>query len=189
MDTFLDTLLSRLAHASVQALLLAAVVYAACRIVPALSASARSTLWWLLGAQLLVGLVCPALLGVPLLPAAAPSVFVTGPALADTGAMSATPETGWTFSWSYAVLTLWLVAVLAQCAVAVVRWHQLRGVVQRALYDLRRAGQALRSMQPWKLGFCRSLSVTGRFTSVPYDAPPALKNLPVGKTLSCVRPY
>ena len=133
MDAFLDTLLSRLAHASVQALLLAAVVYTACRLVPSLSAAARSTLWWLLGAQLLVGLACPTVLGVPLLPAAAPTVFMTGPALTDTGALSVAPETGWTFSWTYAVLGLWLVAVLAQCAVAIVRWHHLRGVVRRAL--------------------------------------------------------
>jgi hypothetical protein len=58
MDAFLDTLLSRLAHASVQALLLAGIVYVACRVVPSLSAAARSTLWWLLGAQLIVGIAC-----------------------------------------------------------------------------------------------------------------------------------
>jgi beta-lactamase regulating signal transducer with metallopeptidase domain len=133
MDAFLDTLLSRLAHASVQALLLAAVVYTACRLVPSLSAAARSTLWWLLGAQLLVGLACPTVLGVPLLPAAAPTVMMTGPALADAGAVSVAQETGWTFSWTYVVLGVWLIAVLAQCTVAVVRWHHLRGVVRRAL--------------------------------------------------------
>lgn len=136
MDAFLDTLLSRLAHASVQALLLAAIVYAACRLVPSLSAAARSTLWWLLGVQLVVGLACPAVLGVPLLPAAAPTELMSGPVLGDangTGVASLAPQAGWTFSWTYALLGLWLVAVLAQCAVAARRWQRLKGVVDRAL--------------------------------------------------------
>ena len=46
---------------------------------------------------------------------------------------------------------------------------------------------AFRSMHPWKFGFVFSLSVTGKFTSVPYDAP--LKNGPTGNTKSCVLPY
>src|ERR1700754_5113317 len=136
MDAFLDTLLSRLAHASVQALLLAAIVYAACRLVPSLSAAARSTLWWLLGVQLVVGLACPTVLGVPLLPAAAPTELMSGPVLGDangTGVASLAPQAGWTFSWTYALLGLWLVAVLAQCAVAARRWQRLKGVVDRAL--------------------------------------------------------
>jgi bla regulator protein blaR1 len=136
MDAFLGTLLSRLAHASVQALLLAAIVYAVCRLVPSLSAAARSTLWWLLGVQLVVGLACPTVLGVPLLPAAAPTVVMSSPASGDTamaGIASIAPEAGWAFSWTYALLGLWLVAVLAQCAVAALRWHRLNGVVRRAL--------------------------------------------------------
>jgi hypothetical protein len=39
---------------------------------------------------------------------------------------------------------------------------------------------ALRSVQPLKFGFVFSLSVTGKFTSVPYDDP--LKKLPTGNT-------
>jgi beta-lactamase regulating signal transducer with metallopeptidase domain len=133
MDAFLDTLLSRLAHASVQALLLAGIVYVACRVVPSLSAAARSTLWWLLGAQLIVGIACPTLLGVPLLPAAAPTTVTTITTLGDTGVVSIAADTGWTFSWTYVLLGLWLAAVLAQCAVATLRWHRLRGVVRRAI--------------------------------------------------------
>jgi len=133
MDAFLDTLLSRLAHASVQALLLAGIVYVACRVVPSLSAAARSTLWWLLGAQLIVGIACPTLLGVPLLPAATPTTVTTTTILSDTGVVSLATDTGWTFSWTYALLGLWLTAVLAQCAVATVRWHRLRDVVRRAM--------------------------------------------------------
>jgi beta-lactamase regulating signal transducer with metallopeptidase domain len=133
MDAFLDTLLSRLAHASVQALLLAGIVYVACRVVPSLSAAARSTLWWLLGAQLIVGIACPTLLGVPLLPAATPTIVTTTASLGDTGVVSLAADTGRGFSWTYALLGLWLAAVLAQCAVAALRWHRLRGVVRRAM--------------------------------------------------------
>lgn len=133
MDAFLDTLLSRLAHASVQALLLAGIVYVACRVVPSLSAAARSTLWWLLGAQLIVGIACPTLLGVPLLPAVTPAIVTTTTTLGDTGVVSLAADTGWTFSWTYALLGLWLAAVLTQCAVATLRWHRLRGVVRRAM--------------------------------------------------------
>lgn len=133
MDAVLDTLLSRLAHASVQALLLAAIVYAVCRAVPSLSAAARSTLWWLLGAQLIAGIACPTLLGVPLLPATTNGPVMTTSGLGDTGLAPVAMDTGWTFSWTYALLGLWLLAVLAQCAVAAVRWHRLHGVVGRAM--------------------------------------------------------
>jgi bla regulator protein blaR1 len=132
MEAILDTLASRLAHASVQALLLAAIVFAVCRAVPSLSAAARSTLWWLLGAQLIVGIACPTLLGVPLLPATTHVAVMTTSGLGDTGPASIAMDTGWTFSWTYALLGLWLLAVLAQCAVAFVRWHRLHGVVRRA---------------------------------------------------------
>jgi beta-lactamase regulating signal transducer with metallopeptidase domain len=133
VDAFLDTLVSRLAHASVQALLLAGIVYAVCRVVPSLSAATRSTLWWLLGAQLVLGVACPTLLGVPLLPAVTPSAAMAPIAFGDAGIVSMAPETGWTFSWTYALLGLWLIAVLAQCAVAIVRWHRLHRVVHRAM--------------------------------------------------------
>jgi len=133
VDAFLDALLSRLGHASVQAALLAAVVYATCRLVPSLSAAARSMLWWLLGAQLVVGLACPTVLGLPLLPAAAPAVVMSTTALGDAGLASVAPDPVWTFSWTDALLALWMAAILVQCAVATLRWYRLRGVVRRAM--------------------------------------------------------
>lgn len=63
-----DTLLPRLAAASLQSLLLVAAVWALCRYVPRLSASARCWLWWLAALQLLVGLLWPTPLMLPLLP-------------------------------------------------------------------------------------------------------------------------
>ncbi|MDQ0011404.1 beta-lactamase regulating signal transducer with metallopeptidase domain [Luteibacter jiangsuensis] len=136
MDTFLDTLLSRLAFASVQALLLAGVVYAACRFFPALSAAARSALWWLLGAQLLIGVACPAPFALPLLPAAAPArdVLLTAPTVIGDATMSVdmVPPSG-APSWSMVLLGAWGLAVVLQLIVASVRWARLSAVLRRAM--------------------------------------------------------
>lgn len=136
MDTFLDILLSRLAFASVQALLLAGVVYAACRFLPALSAAARSTLWWLLGAQLLIGVACPAPFALPLLPSTAPTrdVLLTAPTAIGDVTMSAdmAPSSG-ALSWSVVLLGAWGLAVVLQLIVAAVRWARLSAVLRRAM--------------------------------------------------------
>jgi len=136
MDAFLETLFSRLAVASVQALLLAALVYAVCRAIPALSAAARTALWWLLGAQLVVGVACPAPFSLPLLPAA--HVATVGAFAVDAttaGAVDATAaaDSGWAPSWLTLVLAAWAIAVVAQFAVAAVRGYRLAGVVRRAI--------------------------------------------------------
>jgi beta-lactamase regulating signal transducer with metallopeptidase domain len=137
VDALLDTLFSRLAHASVQAVLLAGVIYAVCRCVPSLSASARTTLWWLLGAQLIAGVACPTLLGLPLLPATTP---VTSTAALDVGPMTLPgstadmpADTGGTFPWLAVLIAIWWLAVLAQAAVAAWRWRKLAGVVGRSM--------------------------------------------------------
>jgi bla regulator protein BlaR1 len=132
MEAFLDTVLARLAHASFQVLLLAAIVYGVCRYLPSLSAAARSTLWWLLGAQLVVGLACPALVDLPLLPAEAPTAMTPTAAFGDVGPLPIVADTGGSFSWAYALLGTWLLVVLAQCVIAAVRWHRLRGIIGRA---------------------------------------------------------
>jgi beta-lactamase regulating signal transducer with metallopeptidase domain len=135
MDTFFDTLLSRLAYASLQAVLLAALVYAACRLMPALSAAARSTLWWLLGAQLVVGLACPAPVALPLLPApVAPMPIAAGDfavTTADMPAIATDPGAG--VSWAAVLLALWAAAILVQLGVAAVHGYRLAGVVRRAM--------------------------------------------------------
>ncbi|WP_426286992.1 M56 family metallopeptidase [Luteibacter sp. E-22] len=136
MDAFLDILLSRLAFASVQALLLAGVVYAACRFFPALSAAARSTLWWLLGAQLLIGVACPAPFALPLLPSTAPTrdVLLAAPAAVGDATMSAdmAPSPG-VLSWSVVLLGAWGLVVVLQLVVAAVRWARLSAVLRRAM--------------------------------------------------------
>jgi beta-lactamase regulating signal transducer with metallopeptidase domain len=137
MDTFLDTLLTRLAYASLQAILLAALVYAACRLMPALSAAARSALWWLLGAQLVVGLACPAPVALPLLPApsVAPATVVTGGAFAlpAAGVPAAAAQPAFAIGWTTALLAVWALAILVQLGIAAVRGYRLAGVVRRAM--------------------------------------------------------
>jgi beta-lactamase regulating signal transducer with metallopeptidase domain len=133
MDAFLETLLTRLAYASVQALVLALVVYAACRLLPNLSAAVRSTLWWLLGAQLLVGLLCPAPFALPLLPAVTPTVVLTGApvVLSDMPVDVAEPASG--ISWVGIVLGAWALAIIVQLVVAGMRGYRLAGVVRRSM--------------------------------------------------------
>src|SRR5687767_4717049 len=70
MDTIFDTLLSRLLATSVQAAVLVAVIWALCRWLPALPATVRCRLWWLVGAQTVLGLLWASPLNLPVLPAA-----------------------------------------------------------------------------------------------------------------------
>ncbi|MGN6482514.1 M56 family metallopeptidase, partial [Luteibacter sp.] len=138
MDILLDSLLTRLAAASLQTVLFAGFIWALCRFVPTLSAATRSWMWWLVGAQMVVGLCLPGTIDLPLLPAAAPTVIVSGdPAMPVT--MSVTdmpavdPADAWAWSWGTALLAAWIVLVAAQVIVGVVRWRRIAGVVSRAL--------------------------------------------------------
>jgi beta-lactamase regulating signal transducer with metallopeptidase domain len=144
MGIVLDELLSRLIHASLQAILLAGAVYAVCRLVPAMSASAKTVLWWLLGAQLIVGVLSPTLVALPLLPAGAPvpthSVTAVMP-LTLPGALPASfvgtadgqTGTGNGFSWTAMLLFAWVLGVIGQAVIAVLRWRTLAGVAARAM--------------------------------------------------------
>ncbi|SEO68174.1 Signal transducer regulating beta-lactamase production, contains metallopeptidase domain [Luteibacter sp. UNC138MFCol5.1] len=137
MDAFLDTLSTRLAFASAQALLLGALVYAVCRSFPSLSASTRSLLWWLLGAQLIVGIVAPAPFELPLLPAPAPvtaqAAVMDVPQVTDAGATQTTTLNAGAISWIAIVLGLWAIGILGQLIVAAVRGARLAGVLRRSL--------------------------------------------------------
>lgn len=83
-----DTLLPRLAAASLQSLLLVAAVWALCRYLPRLSAAARCRLWWLAALQLLVGVLWPTPLVLPLLPDAFGGLIAEAPpALTSSSAL------------------------------------------------------------------------------------------------------
>jgi bla regulator protein blaR1 len=138
MDILLDSLLTRLAAASLQTVLFAGFIWALCRFVPTLSAATRSWMWWLVGAQMVVGLCLPGTIELPLLPAAAPTVIVSGdpamPVIMSVTDMPAVdPADAWAWSWGTALLAAWVVLVAAQVIVGVVRWRRIAGVVSRAL--------------------------------------------------------
>ncbi|WP_036137176.1 M56 family metallopeptidase [Luteibacter sp. 9135] len=145
MSMLLDEMLSRLIHASLQAILLCGAIYTVCRLVPTMSASARTVLWWLLGAQLVVGVISPTLIALPVLPAIAtvtaaddatavmpltlpgafPAASLVTPAGNDIG------DAG--FSWAAMLLFTWALGVIVQAVVAVFRWRTLAGVAARAM--------------------------------------------------------
>ena len=64
-----EILAPRLFAASVQSTLLVAVVWALCRLLPRLPATARCWLWWLVALQLVLGVLWTSPLALPLLPA------------------------------------------------------------------------------------------------------------------------
>ncbi|MBB6184614.1 M56 family metallopeptidase [Oleiagrimonas soli] len=144
LHDLLDTLFTRLVWTSAQAVLLIALVAALIRLAPRLSAALRCMLWWLVGAQLLIGLCWPAPLSLRLLPAAAPTATTTmtpstpdlslaadaaatsantyAPRPVDTTAANATatpPSHPLPISTPTALLALWLAGLLLQSAWAI----------------------------------------------------------------------
>ena len=121
-----EILLPRLFAASVQSTLFVAVVWALCRSLPRLSASARAGLWWLVALQLVVGVLWSSPLALPLLPAevaqqaSAEPVRMTllAPAHAEAAASSMTSASSYgitpapsSWSWSGALAWLWLLGL------------------------------------------------------------------------------
>jgi len=141
MDTLMTDLLMRLGWTSVQSVVLATLVWGACRLLPTLPAATRCRLWWLVTAQAVLGLVwnspleldvLPAPAAAPVLPALAAPVAESTmrllPAALDTAAMAAPQAATW--SWSMLLLAAWAAGV------AVMLLHSLRGYrASRALVD------------------------------------------------------
>ncbi|MEO6104573.1 MAG: M56 family metallopeptidase [Pseudoxanthomonas sp.] len=129
-----EILLPRLLAASVQSSLLVILVWALCRALPRLSASARAGLWWLVALQLVVGVLWSSPLALPLLPAevvqqvqAAPvhasalqeSVLSPVPAASASTttvlALSSAPAAS-SWSWSSTLALLWLLGLACMIA-------------------------------------------------------------------------
>ena len=124
-----EILLPRLLAASVQSTLFVAVVWALCKSLPRLSASARAGLWWLVALQLVVGVLWSSPLTLPLLPAelaqqvgAAPvqmTLLAPAEAVASTPASLSAYEAAsyeaasapWNWSWASALAWFWLLGV------------------------------------------------------------------------------
>lgn len=118
-----EILLPRLLAATVQSTLFVIAVWALCKALPRLSASARAGLWWLVALQLVVGVVWSSPLALPLLPAevvqqvqAAPvhATVLSSTPLASTTttvlALSPALETS-PWSWSTTLAVLWLLGL------------------------------------------------------------------------------
>lgn len=132
METLMMELLLRLGWTSVQSVVLVALVWGVCRLLPGLPAATRCRLWWLVAAQAVVGLVwsSPLELAVLPAPAAAPITQVAvlpaadvalgvAPAVFDTALLAAPQAAAW--SWSALLLAAWAAGVL------VMLLHSLRG--------------------------------------------------------------
>lgn len=121
-----ETLLSRLLATSVQAALLVAAIWALCRWLPGLPAATRCRLWWLVGAQTVLGLLWAGALHLPVLPAApAPAAVAAtalpaasrqdadaAPATAAASPQATTRQAAAPLSWAQALVALWLAGVL-----------------------------------------------------------------------------
>ncbi|EIL99748.1 M56 family metallopeptidase [Rhodanobacter denitrificans] len=176
LNHFSDTLLTRLVWTSIQAALLIGAVCLAGRLWPRLSAAMRCMLWWLVGAQLLLGLLWHAPLELPLLspapleapaPVTPPVAFFATPATADAAlpsiASPATPAP----SWRTGIALWWLAAVLLQALIALRQGRQARRVLRES-QALRDASlQALCTRQARQLGLrrCPRLRVSNAIVS------------------------
>ncbi|WP_424682282.1 M56 family metallopeptidase [Frateuria sp. YIM B11624] len=143
----LDVLSTRLLWTSAQACLLIGVVALACRLLPRLPAAVRCALWWLVGAQLVLGLAWHTPLQLRWLPAPEATVAVAHPVAPlellprATHTVTALPAPAIEmpparppFPWRHALLALWLAGVLLQLA--------------RLARHARRAARARRDARP-----------------------------------------
>lgn len=164
LNHFSDILLTRLVWTSIQAALLIGAVYLAGRLWPRLSAAMRCMLWWLVGAQLLLGLLWHAPLELPLLspapleasaPVTPPVAFFATTATANAALPSIASPTTPAPSWRTGITLLWLVALLVQALIALRQWRQARRMLResRALHDA--SLQALCARQARQLGLRR----------------------------------
>ena len=163
-SAFADTLLPRLAWTAGQATLLIAVLWLIMRYVPRLSPAMRCMLWWLVGAQLLLGIA----IGTPvqlhwLKPAqpALPHTVVIQDVSESSGSVlptqyviaPASHASAWT--WSEAALLAWLAIVLLHAAFALRHWMQSRALVREARPATSASLQALCAQQARTLGMRR----------------------------------
>lgn len=140
-----ELVLSRLLHASVQVLVLGALVWALCRYLPRLDARTRCWLWWLVATQMMVGLLWPSAVNLPLLPAepapvlivhdgaqAVPAHAFDAPAATSSVATTSTPiaTASGAFSWPLLLLAAWCAGVLAWLARSIAGFMQVRRSVR-----------------------------------------------------------
>jgi len=145
LNALADVLLLRLAWTSAQAVVLIATLWLVMRCLPRLSPAVRCMLWWLVGAQLLLGMTLSTPVQLHWLkpaeqkPLAVPHAIImhTGDsAAAATPAAQAitlaSPASHGSVPWSEAVLGLWLSIILLQVIFALRHGWQARALVREA---------------------------------------------------------
>jgi len=145
LSTLADVLLPRLVWTSAQAVLLIAALWLIMRYAPRLSPAVRCMLWWLVGAQLLLGMTLSTpvqlhwLKPVEQKTFVAPHEVIVHVGTDATTSMAATQATAiaapthpWQGSWQAAVLLLWLSIILLQVIFAVRHWLEARALLREA---------------------------------------------------------
>ncbi|WP_201314295.1 M56 family metallopeptidase [Dyella sp. EPa41] len=162
LSLWMDALPGRLGWTSLQAVLLIGAIALVCRLAPRLSAATRSLLWWLVGMQVLLGLMLPTPVSLPLLAPAkreVAQVIVTAPAaptfvapsehrigsfggasrpsspMVDGGDVTDAPgvaTTNGSLPWRNILLALWLAGVLLHALMALRQWREARAVLRRS---------------------------------------------------------
>jgi bla regulator protein blaR1 len=174
IDMLADTLLVRLAWTCAQATLLVGALWLLGRWMPRLSPATRCMLWWVLAAQLLVGLVASTPVRIPLLSTASHDVAtsadrrstattsLTEP-MAPSERASASPSpttaivstTTSPFHWQRLLLALWLTGLLVQLLLIARQWLWARTVLRESVPVHDETLQALCARQAEALGLRR----------------------------------
>jgi bla regulator protein BlaR1 len=176
IDMLADTLLVRLAWTSAQATLLIGALWLLGRWMPRLPPAIRCMLWWLLAAQLLVGLLVSTPVRLPLLSTASHNVAIARPAdlrstattplaepmapseLATSSAPSTTAIMSTTtrpFHWQRLLLALWLAGLFVQLLLVARQWLWARTVLRGSVPLHDETLQALCAQQAQALGLRR----------------------------------
>ncbi|WP_350016505.1 M56 family metallopeptidase [Rhodanobacter sp. IGA1.0] len=179
LNAMAETLLTRMLWTSIQAIVLIGLVHLLGRLLPRLSSAMRCTLWWLVGAQLLLGLLWHAPVELPWLPAPAVEATVQlahpvayhATALAGHDAVlhasSVATATAPVLSWRAAVVALWLVVLLWLASRSLREWRATRQVLLGSQPTGDRAMQALCVRKARQLGLrrCPQLRVSDAIVS------------------------
>ncbi|KQZ79512.1 peptidase M56 [Rhodanobacter sp. Root561] len=179
LNALAETLLTRMLWTSIQAIGLIGLVYLLGRLLPRLSSAMRCTLWWLVGAQLVLGLLWHAPVELPWLPAPAVEATVQ---VAHPVSYNATVLAGHetvlhtsptvvattpVLSWRAAVVALWLAALLWLASRSLREWRATRQVLHDSQAIGDRAMQALCLRKSRQLGLrrCPQLRVSDAIVS------------------------
>ena len=165
LNALADAVLPRLAWTTAQATVLIGALWLIGRWLPKLSPAVRCMLWWLVAAQLLLGLavstpvqlhwLAPTTpIPVATLDHAAAAVHVAGdtPMIAAPNVDIALSPQTMTWSWSQAIVFAWLFIVLLQGLLALRQWLENRALLRHAQPVADAALRALCTQQARALG-------------------------------------